>query len=262
MNLGSRLLIGLGVGGRDAKSLRCAFDSWADWYDDSALQATLFSPVHDSVLQQLHLYAPHANRLLDVGCGTGRVIAVAAGMYPLCVGVDPCHRMLALGRGRDVPRARLVCARAEQLPFAAGSFDVVTSTMSLRHWQDVGCGLRELARVLSPDGVLVLADADIDDETNRPGRHRRLRAWRNTRLVAAAGALDEWVAGAHTDYPDVTIQPEVLSIAPGLALTEASTNASLVVTGSRGRGTLAGLLLGSVSHQVLHHAQCPVAVVG
>lgn len=81
------------------------------------------------------------------------------------------------------------------------------------------------------------------------------------RSVEAAAALEEHLAGVHTDYPDLTIEPDVVPMAPGLALTEASKHASLVVTGSRGRGALAGLLLGSVSHHVLHHAQCPVVVV-
>ncbi|WP_049774164.1 MULTISPECIES: universal stress protein [unclassified Nocardioides] len=81
------------------------------------------------------------------------------------------------------------------------------------------------------------------------------------RSQAADAALAEYVAGLHTDHPDVTLEMDTMALSPALALTETSANASLVVIGSRGRGLFTGLLLGSVSHHLLHRAQCPVAVV-
>ena len=81
------------------------------------------------------------------------------------------------------------------------------------------------------------------------------------RSQVADAALAEYVADLHTDHPDVALVMDTIALPPALALTETSANASLVVTGSRGRGVFSGLLLGSVSHHLLHRAHCPVAVV-
>lgn len=62
-------------------------------------------------------------------------------------------------------------------------------------------------------------------------------------------------------YPQVEVQVRVLYGHPAPVLADRSAGTALLVVGSRGRGGIAGLLLGSVSQGVLHHADCPVAVV-
>jgi nucleotide-binding universal stress UspA family protein len=73
--------------------------------------------------------------------------------------------------------------------------------------------------------------------------------------------LSERLAGWSEKYPDVPVQRLVTRHRPAATLIEQSAHAQLVVVGSRGRGGFAGLMLGSVSHALLHHAACPVAVV-
>jgi nucleotide-binding universal stress UspA family protein len=73
--------------------------------------------------------------------------------------------------------------------------------------------------------------------------------------------LAERVAGWCGKYPDLPVRRVVVRDAPSRVLVEQSAAAQLVVVGSRGHGGLEGLLLGSVSHAVLHRAHCPVMIV-
>lgn len=77
----------------------------------------------------------------------------------------------------------------------------------------------------------------------------------------AAAVLGERLAGWQEQYPDVRVKREVVRQPPAEALLQHAANARLVVAGSRGRGGLRGLILGSTSQRLLHHAQCPIAVV-
>ena len=73
--------------------------------------------------------------------------------------------------------------------------------------------------------------------------------------------LAEALAGHRERHPDVAVEHKVVHGRTREALIEESRTAGLVVVGARGRGGFAGLLLGSVSQALLHHAHCPVAVV-
>jgi nucleotide-binding universal stress UspA family protein len=73
--------------------------------------------------------------------------------------------------------------------------------------------------------------------------------------------LAEALAGAEKSYPDVRVERTAVEGSARELLIEASKDAGLLVTGARGHGGFAGLLLGSVSQALLQHAHCPVAVV-
>jgi nucleotide-binding universal stress UspA family protein len=62
-------------------------------------------------------------------------------------------------------------------------------------------------------------------------------------------------------HPEVAVLREVAQGGARAALLAAAHDAQLLVVGSRGQGGIKGMLLGSVSQAVLHHAPCPVAVV-
>ncbi|MGW3725549.1 universal stress protein [Streptomyces sp. F001] len=94
-----------------------------------------------------------------------------------------------------------------------------------------------------------------------------VHAWMPDYAPAGTGAesgerlLAQALAGRTERYPDVTVRHEVASGETREVLIEASKTAQLMVVGARGRGGFAGLLMGSVSQALLHHAHCPVTVV-
>lgn len=76
-----------------------------------------------------------------------------------------------------------------------------------------------------------------------------------------ARLLREALADGRQRWPRVVVREEVRHGRPAPLLLQASAGAQLMVVGARGRGGFAGLLLGSVSQAVLHHASCPVAII-
>lgn len=79
--------------------------------------------------------------------------------------------------------------------------------------------------------------------------------------AAARDQLQQWLAPAREKFPHLTIELFLGTGRPAANLLERAGGASLLVVGSRGRGGFSRLLLGSVSHQVIQHAECPVAVL-
>jgi ubiquinone/menaquinone biosynthesis C-methylase UbiE len=100
--------------------------------------------------------------IIDVGCGTGRLLRAAAVRWPdaQLFGVDPAERMVSEAN-RLNPKAVFKLASAESLPFPDQSADIVLSSLSFHHWAIQKKGIQEIARVLRPGGLFCLADHSI-----------------------------------------------------------------------------------------------------
>ncbi len=102
---------------------------------------------------------PQQASLLEIGCGTGPVLAAATN-YASRIGVDIALRWLVVAKKRleqerlDVP---LVCACAEALPFRDGAFDRVVCDSALEHFRDQSEGLAQIHRVMRPQAALFIA---------------------------------------------------------------------------------------------------------
>lgn len=77
---------------------------------------------------------------------------------------------------------------------------------------------------------------------------------------AGVELLAEAARIAAEQAPDVPVRTQLFACSGAQALLDASPDATLLVLGARGQGGFAGLVLGSVGSQVVHHARCPVMI--
>ncbi|MBL9124103.1 MAG: methyltransferase domain-containing protein [Planctomycetaceae bacterium] len=134
------------------------FTGWSQRYDRSMLQRMLFEPSFRLLLSKLDL-RPGA-RVLDVGCGTGNLLAWVADAFPEVelIGIDRCRPMLAQGLCKLGERAEFIQADSQALPLPSRHFDVLLNTHCFHHFPDQAQAAREMFRVLKPGGELLVID--------------------------------------------------------------------------------------------------------
>ena len=185
----------------------------------------------------LNFLGPQRSATLEVGCGTGHWLAAleAAADRQLLAGVDPSAPMLDRAR-RAAPRAYLVRARAEDLPWRDATFDRIFCVNALHHFADRQRFFAEARRLLKPGGGLLTIGKDPHtdrdewwvyeyfEETRAIDRQRFARVRTLRGEMALAGFA--WTESMEADHIDV-VRPAGEAMANGVV--DASFTSQLTV---------------------------------
>lgn len=138
------------------------WDSFSKRYDDIFLENPLYHAALDLIVGRI--VGGEGLAVLDLGCGTGNIIAAVLDRYPdaTVTGVDPSGGMLdkCTRRFEGDDRVRALRGDALEIPCGDAEFDVVLSHLVLHHVapEDRSRCAREIARVTRPCGRLIYAD--------------------------------------------------------------------------------------------------------
>jgi len=140
---------------------------WGAHADDWAtVQEWQARPVYEAVLDEL---APwHEATLLDLGCGSGGFSSLAAARAARVAGVDTAPELIDIAE-RRVASGAFRLGDLARLPYANGSFSVVSGLNSFQYTADPAATLAEAARVTRPGGALVVAVWAPADECDAAG---------------------------------------------------------------------------------------------
>jgi ubiquinone/menaquinone biosynthesis C-methylase UbiE len=165
-------------------------------------------PIHLEMIKLAGLRDGH--RVLDVGCGVGNLLRSTGKKHRNVelVGLDPDPKALARA-GRKARRAGLTIQLdrgfAQELPYPDDSFDRVFSSLMLHHLDSPSKDalLAEVRRVLRPDGLLILADAVVDEHGHGHGQgHGRRKSKMREQLRDNVGdAVSQRIAAAGFTLP-------------------------------------------------------------
>ena len=150
--------------------------------------------------------------VLDVGCGGGAALHELAERFPGAVltgcDISPLAVETASALNSDAVasgRMRFLLCGVPDLPFPDGTFDTVFSVESLYFWPDALAGLREILRVLAPDGafmtVLEMAGGAMDERQTAIVKHLRM-------FCPTRDELESLMTEAGFDGVNVDFEPE------------------------------------------------------
>jgi ubiquinone/menaquinone biosynthesis C-methylase UbiE len=166
------------------------FGQWASRYEQSWLQQFFFDSAHQATLALAASVVHRSESVLDVGCGTGKLLRRAGTHWPEAqlIGVDAADGMIEVAK-RLTPGATFYTGMAESLPLPDISIDLALSTISFHHWQNQAAGVREIARVLRPGGYFILVDISFPDWLMKVFRVQRIHGPTQMRKLFEQGGL-------------------------------------------------------------------------
>ncbi len=125
------------------------YDQKWSFYVDSTTRETM-----------ARLVVQPSDRILDVGCGTGELLARIAAKYPAArlAGLDPVPEMLEVARSKLSPAVDLQVGWANALPWPDRSFEVVVSCNMFHYVTRPVAAVKEMERVLVPGGKILITD--------------------------------------------------------------------------------------------------------
>jgi SAM-dependent methyltransferase len=103
-----------------------------------------------------------SDQVIDIGCGPGTAVRLAARRSAVATGIDPARGVLILARWlsafRHLPNISWLPGHAEKLPVLGGQATVAWAASSFHHWTDRVAGLAEASRALAPAGRLLIVE--------------------------------------------------------------------------------------------------------
>ncbi|HEY2290086.1 MAG TPA: ubiquinone/menaquinone biosynthesis methyltransferase [Thermoanaerobaculia bacterium] len=193
---------------KSGKTIRDMFAGVAPRYD---LLNHLLSASLDVVWRRRAaavLGLPPGSRVLDLCCGTGDQATALRRRGARVAAADFCVPMLAIARHKfartDAPRPVALAADALSLPFPDQCFAGAAVSFGLRNVADLDAALREIARVLRPEGKLVVLDATVPRwpplRTLYLFYFLRLLPWIG-RLISPRGSAYSYLASSVVGFP-------------------------------------------------------------
>ncbi len=161
--------------------------------DQFTRQAAVFAAgpeLHNDAIHKLMIDAAHpqlSDRLLDVACGPGSVVAAFAPLVAAAIGVDATPAMLeqarALQASKGLRNVAWQTSSAYALPFADAHFDIVTNRFAFHHLEDIETAFAEMLRVAAPGARLMVCDGIASTDPAKATAFNAMERWRDPSTV-------------------------------------------------------------------------------